>query len=102
MWALQSNRPLSDDERRKISILLHTATGSWEWDKLAAWSAADLQEWGMSKDILTTWQNDVSNLSNMLISESEVEFKEYDETIADGINVCKCPTCGHEHAAKKD
>lgn len=30
------------------------------------------------------------------------EFKEYDETIADGMKVCKCPTCGHEHAAKKD
>ena len=30
------------------------------------------------------------------------EFKEYDETIADGIEVCKCPTCGHEHAAKKN
>lgn len=30
------------------------------------------------------------------------EFSEYDETIADGIEVCKCPHCGHQHAAKKD
>ena len=30
------------------------------------------------------------------------EFKEYDETIADGIKVCRCPNCGNEHAAKKD
>jgi len=29
------------------------------------------------------------------------EFKEYDEDIADGIQVCKCLTCGHEHAAAK-
>lgn len=28
------------------------------------------------------------------------EFKEYDESIADGISVCKCPECGHEHAKK--
>jgi hypothetical protein len=30
------------------------------------------------------------------------EFKEYGEDIADGIEVCKCATCGHEHAAKKN
>jgi ParB-like chromosome segregation protein Spo0J len=30
------------------------------------------------------------------------EFKEYGEDIADDIQVCKCPTCGHEHAAKKN
>jgi len=30
------------------------------------------------------------------------EFKEYGDDIADGIEVCKCPTCGHEHAAKKN
>ena len=30
------------------------------------------------------------------------EFKEYGEDIADGIEVCKCDKCGHEHAAKKN
>lgn len=44
VWALQSNRHLTDDERRKIAVLLHTAAGQWEWDKLAGWSVADLQE----------------------------------------------------------
>lgn len=66
VWALQSNRPLSDDERRKISILLHTATGQWEWDKLAAWSAADLQEWGFDRETLQAWNNDANNLKEML------------------------------------
>jgi hypothetical protein len=28
------------------------------------------------------------------------EFKEYGEDIADGMKICKCPTCGHEHAKK--
>lgn len=31
----------------------------------------------------------------------DVEFREYDESIADGVEVCRCPTCGHEHTAKK-
>jgi hypothetical protein len=35
-------------------------------------------------------------------SNTAPEFKEYGEDIADGIEVCKCPTCGHEHAAKKN
>ena len=30
------------------------------------------------------------------------EFKEYDESIADGVEVCKCLTCGHEHAKKNN
>jgi hypothetical protein len=29
-----------------------------------------------------------------------VEFSEYDENIADGMAVCKCPACGHQHARK--
>jgi hypothetical protein len=26
--------------------------------------------------------------------------KEFDETIAEGVELCHCPTCGHEHAKK--
>lgn len=103
VWALQSNRMLTDDERKKISVLLHTATGSWSWDALSSWNAADLREWGMDEDTLKGWNNDANNLKELLGSEDEVlQFKEYGEDIADGIEVCKCPTCGHEHAAKKN
>ncbi len=28
------------------------------------------------------------------------DFKEYDESIADGVEVCECPDCGHKHAKK--
>jgi len=101
--ALQSNRPLSEDERRKVSVLLHTATGSWSWDALSSWSVADLREWGMDSDTLKGWNNDALNLREMMGAEDEApQFKEYGEDIADGIEVCKCPTCGHEHAAKKN
>jgi len=32
--------------------------------------------------------------------ETPKEFQEFDETAADGITLCKCPVCGHEHAHK--
>jgi hypothetical protein len=35
-------------------------------------------------------------------SNAAPQFKEYDESTADGVEACKCPTCGHEHAAKKN
>ena len=59
--ALQSNRPLTDDERKKAAVLLHTATGSWDWNSLSSWSAADLREWGMDKDTLAGWGQDYGN-----------------------------------------
>ena len=67
--ALQSNRPLTEDERRKVSVTLHTATGSWDWDALSSWSAADLHEWGMDKDLLKEWNNETNNLKEMLNAE---------------------------------
>jgi hypothetical protein len=30
-------------------------------------------------------------------NEHPVEFPEYDESVADGVEICTCPTCGHEH-----
>lgn len=32
---------------------------------------------------------------------ADIQFKEYDESIADDIELCNCPTCGHEHSRKK-
>ena len=69
--ALQSNRPLSEDERRKVSVLFHTATGSWSWDALSSWSVADLREWGMDSDTLKGWNNDANNLKELLNAEQE-------------------------------
>jgi len=71
--ALQSNRPLSEDERRKVSVLLHTATGSWSWDALSSWSVADLREWGMDSDTLKGWNNDANNLKELLNADGELD-----------------------------
>ena len=73
LLALQSNRPLTEDERGKVSVLLHTATGSWDWERLSSWSAADLREWGMDSDTLRGWNNDALNLRTMLVSEIDEE-----------------------------
>ena len=69
VMALQSNRPLTDDERREVAVLLHTATGSWDWNALSGWSAADLREWGMDKDTLSGWNNDALNLRLLTAAE---------------------------------
>lgn len=79
VWALQSNRMLTDDERKKISVLLHTATGSWSWDALSSWSAADLREWGMDEDTLKGWNNDAENLKFMLEVKREDDAEASDE-----------------------
>lgn len=69
LLALQSNRQLTEDERKQVAVLLHTATGSWDWNALSGWSAADLREWGMDKDTLKGWQSDAKELTELLNSE---------------------------------
>ena len=82
--ALQSNRPLTEDERREVAVLLHTATGSWNWDALSGWFAADLREWGMDDETLKGWNNDANNLKEMLGADAE----DADAPVgAEGINV---------------
>ena len=96
--ARRCSRALSDEERRALVVTLHAgAVGSWNWDNLANWDAGELQEWGFDSETLTTWQRDVGALGNLLASETPT-FPEYDESIADGVELCKCPVCGHEHA----
>ena len=74
MDAMQSDRPLSEDEHKELVVTLHTgATGSWNWDALSGWSAGDLQEWGMNGDALKGWNNDANNLKEMLGAESDTD-----------------------------
>jgi hypothetical protein len=101
--ARQSSRELTDDERKKLVITLHAgAVGAWDWDTISGWDAPKLIEWGFDSNALKDWKRDVTALDSLLMSETTPEFTEYDETIADDIELCKCSVCGHEHAAKKD
>jgi hypothetical protein len=68
--ARQSNRPLTDAERRELVISLHAgAVGSWDWDKVSSWQADELKGWGMDGDLLKSWNNDANNLKELLRSE---------------------------------
>jgi len=67
--ARQSDRPLTDEERRKIA-LYSRQIGAWDWDALSSWQPAELMEWGgFDADTLKTWKRDVTALDNFLKSE---------------------------------
>jgi hypothetical protein len=68
--ARQASRELSDAERRELVVSLHAgAVGSWDWDKVSAWDASELQGWGMDAALLTAWNNDALNLRTMLTEQ---------------------------------
>jgi hypothetical protein len=68
--ALQSSRPLTDDERHAVPVMLRTAVGSLDWDVLSSWPAGDLTQWGMDDDLLTGWKRDIASLGDLLESET--------------------------------
>ena len=72
------------------NLIANKAGGNWDWDILANDFEIDtLLDAGFSEDEL---------LGNDFDLEKDAEFKEYDESIADGVHVCTCPICGNEHA----
>lgn len=65
--ARRASRALTDDERRKLVVTLHTgATGAWNWDALGNWDAGQLQEWGMGAEEVKGWDTDAAQLRTML------------------------------------
>ena len=65
--ARQSNRALTEDERKELVISLHAgAVGSWDWQVVSGWDAPKMKDWGMDKDLLKGWNNDANNLKEML------------------------------------
>lgn len=72
LTALQSNRDLTEDERRKMAILLHTATGGWDWNKTSGWQVGELKEWGLvNQENVKGWNMDALNVSELLVAEVE-------------------------------
>jgi len=65
-----ASRALTHDEWRKLTALAHTgATGDWDWDKIAAWDAGELQSWGFDAETLARWNENANNLREMLNAE---------------------------------
>jgi DNA modification methylase len=70
VWALQSSRYLTDEERRKAVIMLHAgAVGAWNWDELSNWDTSLLKQAGMDSDLLAHLRDDTRALAAMLESE---------------------------------
>jgi hypothetical protein len=64
VWALQSNRALTDEERRRLVIALHAgATGQWDWDVLERWSRELVTEEGMDQFYRETLERDCRQLT---------------------------------------
>lgn len=69
----QSSRPLTELERKKLTILLHAgATGQWNWEAVRTWDAEQLLDWGINKTLLKSSKNDVNQLMAFL-QESSTE-----------------------------
>ena len=67
--ARQSNRPLTDAERKELVIVLHAgAVGSWDWERFAndGWTVDELDAWGMGTNAVKDWKNNINNLETMV------------------------------------
>lgn len=88
--------PTATDPRAVRAALAanQIAAANLEWDAgvIAAINAED--------DAVFAGLFEHDELADIMAQAPDVEFKEYDETIADGLSVCRCEKCGHEHAAK--
>lgn len=78
--ARQSSRELTDEERRKLVVALHSgATGDWNWDELANWDTEELVSWGMDEKALKAWNKNAASLKQMLASEEEPKEQEEED-----------------------
>lgn len=79
-----ASRPLTEKEREKLTVYLHRgAAGEWDWTALATFEYSDLTAWGFDSDEL-----------DKMFAILPTEFREYDETTADDVEMCTCPKCG--------
>jgi len=75
-----ASRPLTEPEREKLVIFLHSgATGSYDWDILSSWNTPTLKSWGLDEGQLRGWNDDAANLALMLEAESEPSDAEREE-----------------------
>lgn len=90
--------PNADDPRAKRLAVAHNrvAQVDLDWDADVLREIAEAETGALDALFLG------DELERLGVEAPEVpDFKEYGEDLADDINICKCPTCGHEHAAKK-
>jgi ParB-like chromosome segregation protein Spo0J len=91
-----ASRKLTDAEREAIVAALHGgAAGRWDWDALRDFDFDTLEDWGFDAGLVDQWNEDAAELAGMLDGEKPIpEFPEYDESIADDVEMIECPYCG--------
>lgn len=93
--ALQSDRALTEKEREELTVAAHVGTtGQFNWEELSGWDTGDLEAWGFDAELLQDWNTGAAALATMLDSNLP-EFREYDESVADDVEMITCPECGH-------
>ena len=81
------------DEQKRVYLIADnkiTLNGGWN-DELLRLELMDLKELGANLE-LTGF--DAMELADILLGK-DVEFKEYDESAADDVQLVTCPQCGH-------
>ena len=82
-----SSRALTQEEWRRLTVLLHEGTvGEWDFEALKGWDTDRLLEWGFSAEELEPITP---------FDPNSIEFPEYDESVADEVEYIECPKCGH-------
>lgn len=72
--ALQSSRPLTEQERERLTLLLHAgAIGEWDWDALLGWDI-DVLAGVFDTDYRDVLRSDLRNL-NALLTQIALEDK---------------------------
>jgi hypothetical protein len=69
VWALQSDRHLTEAERKRFVLRAHNAHGQWSSDILSGWPVDELKDGWFNDSTLKTWKADVNWLDKFLKSE---------------------------------
>lgn len=95
---LVPNRALTESEKKEWVIRHRRNTGQFDFDILKEkFLAVNLMEWGFEQEELEITGYEFDGKDKDAISK---EGKEYDESIADAMSLCKCEKCGNIHAKK--
>jgi len=82
-----SSRSLTEKERERLTVYLHRgATGEWDMNELSTWDMSELLEWGFDKN----------DFGMPVVNLDSVEFKEYDESVENEVEMIQCPHCKQE------
>lgn len=89
--------PTADDPRAVRLGYADNAIAAADWNPDGELLAALAVEDAAIADLA---RQENASVKALIGYDKPIEFKEYNESIANGISICKCPNCGHEHAKK--